>query len=135
MHLITPCTDYRTPPLPLLEVVVGPIDATRSVGLAHARLSGVVAPVVPNLAHQPTQPAVGFELHFKPGFEQQVQAAYAISGKSQAILLDATICELQYDARVALLALALTLTLALGNRRARTCSPGPAESESCKQYK
>jgi hypothetical protein len=88
-------------------VVVAPVDPARAVGLAYARLAGIVAAVRPDLADQPTHTTVSLHFHFKTGLEQQVQPADALPRESQAILAHAAVRELQHETRVVLLLRAL----------------------------
>lgn len=71
----------RTLPCAAFEVRVAPIDAARPVRLAGARLLRIVAAVRADLADLTAHATIYLHFHLKPRFEQEVEAADAISGK------------------------------------------------------
>jgi hypothetical protein len=84
-------------------VVVVPIDAARPVRLARANLTGIVAPIRPDLAHFAAHAAaVHFHLNFQSRFEQQVETDDTFSRKGQAIAAHAAVSELHHETSVVL---------------------------------
>lgn len=89
-------------------MVVAPVNAAGTVGLAHARLLRVIAALRSNLAHKRAHTAVAFYLYIEARLQECNQPTDAILAKRHTISTGATVGELYHYARMMFCCLGLS---------------------------
>ncbi len=79
----------------VLEVVVAPVDAAGTVGLAQARLGGVWAACGADPANERAKP-LHLHLHVEVGLEKKVKAGDVVAFEGQAVGLSGAVGELDH---------------------------------------